>query len=51
MIYLNVYNQFYVLQFYIHKKETRQKVHEEEDEEGTDGRFEEDQNSLVPLSD
>ena len=25
MIYLNVYNQFYVLQFYIHKKETRQK--------------------------
>ena len=33
MIYLNVYNQFYVLQFYIHKKETRQKVHEEEDEE------------------
>ena len=27
------------------------KVHEEEDEERTDGRFEEDQESLVPLSD
>jgi len=26
-------------------------VHEEEDEERTDGRFEEDQESLVPLSD
>ena len=25
MIYLNVYNQFYVLEFCIHKKETRQK--------------------------